>query len=665
MSGPSSVVDSIRQIPTAETIKAEHQIALVDQEQTPERDGEGVEEQEAEINDSEAPTAPTIPGPSLTQKLTRNSSQLQQSLKRHRTRRKYAKYDRDRYDIENGPPDENPANQPQIGEAATAAQTSYLERSRTKAKGFLKRKKTLGRGKDEQDAVIDILYENQRGIFFFGIPKYSSSSLLPSDPKPWQNNQFRTSPVDIRNAQVPDPSWEWAWKSWYVDMSRDVDEEGWEYSFQFAGNFAWHGNHPWFHSFVRRRRWLRMRRRRDTHHHTKEKAHQLTEEYFTIHPRTLRAPSEDFSKAASEMARLSEKFEEEVEIEKMDVSDIASLMRVLKKAAVDREKLVAVRKFVGNGGEELYYLADRMPEIMNLFVFQSSRRQLLADLLHRFDDAHKRREDLTERKHEDEDTQEEHDAATRQAENLMNAVKVADDQVKKLEYWSDIKGMSHRGETLQEASEGHWDLSKWQGLSPNSGEDHPEDTFASKQAASEGVQALHPYPEHVGGEASESEAAPRKKSSVWFDAKENKKEISEDTEHELYSTPAQSTSELPLKGARKKSKGRSSRLDGVYESDEAEEEEEGEEEEGEEEEGEEEEGEEEEGEEEEGEEEEGEEEEAEATSSGARQASVPDIPVPRKQSVQIIEPVPEETTETTTDRTTGGVQQESGAGDSS
>jgi hypothetical protein len=40
-----------------------------------------------------------------------------------------------------------------------------------------------------------------------------------------------------------------------------VDEEGWEYSFFFRG-FVWHGTSPWFHSFVRRRRWIRLRRRR-------------------------------------------------------------------------------------------------------------------------------------------------------------------------------------------------------------------------------------------------------------------------------------------------------------------------------------------------------------------------------------------------------------------
>jgi hypothetical protein len=406
-------------------------------------------------------------------------------------------------------------------------------------------------------------------MFLFGIPKYSSSSLLPTDPKPWQNAQFRTSPVDIRNAQVPDPSWEWAWKSWYVDMSRDVDEEGWEYSLKFYGKWSWHGNHPWFHSFVRRRRWLRMRRRKDMKHHTREKAHELTAEYFTIHPKTVRPLSE--IDGASEMVRLREKAEsaDEEELGKMEIADIGSLMGVLKKATVDREKIVAVRKFIDTAQEELYYLADRMPEIMSLFVYQSSRRQLLADLLHRFDETRKKQQDLSAHKHEgDEKAQQEHDAAGKHAENLINAVHAADDQVKKLEFWSDIKVMAQHGDLLTEAEGGSWDRSKWQGLaSPTSPEtDHPQQGFKSKQKASEGVKDLHSHPEHdEAGEEEEKEGIPgeRKRSMPYWDAKEHS-----DSTQGAYSTAAESASQISRKGSRKDKGIRVSglNLDGVDES---------------------------------------------------------------------------------------------------
>ncbi|KAF2482810.1 hypothetical protein BDY17DRAFT_166858 [Neohortaea acidophila] len=561
MSTPSSVLNSLRNVPTAQTILNEHHISLLDQER-PAQNGD------AERNYSDeppTPATPSTPGP-LTRRLTK------QSMKRQWSERKYAKYQPDKYHIHEDPlpPDEDPANAPQAGEEASRIQTSMLERSRAKAKSYLKRRGTMGQRKNENDSVVDILYENQRGMFLFGIPKYSSSSLLPSDPKPWQNAQFRTSPVDIRNAQVPDPSWEWAWKSWFVDMSRDVDEEGWEYSFMFKGGYAWHGNHPWFHSFVRRRRWLRMRRRRDVHHHTKEKAHELTAEYFTIHPKTVRPASEDYSRmGTSEMARMKERRrrQDEVEVDQMDITNIASLIYVMKRASVDREKLVAVRKFTDGAGPELYYLSERMPEIMNLLVFQSSRRQLLADLLHRFDAAHERRQSLADHKHDDEEAQKQHGEASQQAENLINAVKAADEQVKRLEYWSDIKSMVHGGEILHGTSDGDWDRARWQGLRDASGKGS---SFASKQAASEGAPKLHAHPEHPPTEDDESAfTAPSTQSEGGQVVAIKHPGKDSDTGHETegYVTAAESVSEMPGKSPRSnKGKARLSNIDGVLES---------------------------------------------------------------------------------------------------
>lgn len=558
-----SSASSLRRSRTAATLDSEHNIALIDQERPAQRIS-------AEQSDSEAPTAPPTPGGApLGKRLTSNSVALQQSVKRELTKRKYAKYDRKRYDHGDVPEDAelDPSNAPQQGEVANAAQVGYLERGQKKVSKLMKRKRTMGMGKHEQDEVVDVLYENQRGAFLFGIPKYSHASLFPrADPKPWQNAQFRTSPVDIRNAQVPDPSWEWVWNSWYVDMSRDVDDEGWEYNFNFYGTSSWHGNHPWFHSFVRRRRWLRLRRKRDAAHKTKEKSHELTADYFTIHPKTLRPASEDFSKAAStDLARMERHLEDEIQVEKMDIDDIGSLDMALKKASIDREKLVAVRKFVDTGGAELFYLSERMPGIMNMLVFQSSRRQLLSELLAHFDQARRRRESLEDHSHGDQQGQQEHDDAARQAENLMKAVQAADEQVKKLEYWSDIKGMAEGGKTLQDTSEGHWDLSKWQGLSPADTEQHPVATFANKQKASEGTPSLHKHSEHES--ASEVES---KSGNAWFDAKQTPKDVSETEE---YTTAGESASEVSKRKKSSKGKGKGRATDGVKSLDGVEEEE--------------------------------------------------------------------------------------------
>lgn len=65
--------------------------------------------------------------------------------------------------------------------------------------------------------------------------------------------------MDVENYQLPDPTWEWVSKEWMIDMTGDVDEAGWQYALKFHGA-VWHGNYKHFRSFVRRRRWLRLRR---------------------------------------------------------------------------------------------------------------------------------------------------------------------------------------------------------------------------------------------------------------------------------------------------------------------------------------------------------------------------------------------------------------------
>ncbi|KAK5114560.1 hypothetical protein LTR85_010137 [Meristemomyces frigidus] len=527
MSRQSSFLNTLREVPTGDKLKAEQTISLVDH--TKAADEPSNAEQDAERANSDAERAnsdatenPPTPAANerLIKRLTNNSLSVQQSVKRQISRQKYSRYGQDRYGGDDDgttnsssalPPDEDPANGPQPGDPVPDTQTGYLERGRAKANKLRKRKRTgLGGGKETDDTVIDILYENQRGWFLFGVPRYSASSLLPSDPRPWQNKDFRTSPVDIRNSQVPDPSWVWVWKNWYVDMSRDVDEEGWEYSMVFKAGQNWHGNHPWFHSFVRRRRWLRMRRRKEVHHVTKEKSHELTAEYFTIHPHTIKPGSEEQSKArTTEMARRRARMEDEVPIEKMEITDIGSLVRALRKAAVDREKLVAVRKFVAEGGDELYYLGERMFDIMSLFLYQSSRRQLLADLIAHHDDAHERKDELKGHSHTDDaDAQKDHDKAVRHAENLHNAVVAAEEQVKRLEYWSDVKGMANEDELLHPER-----LPKDATASGG----HPVSAFASKQRHTDGAPKLHGRAEH-GSKGGDSSAAPSKQSSTWFDA---------------------------------------------------------------------------------------------------------------------------------------------------
>ncbi|KAK3115661.1 hypothetical protein LTR53_004762 [Teratosphaeriaceae sp. CCFEE 6253] len=466
---------SLSNVPTPDRVRADHNISLIDHTRP----------QAAERSPSTSTAAPsTIEPPTpLLKRLTNNSLSLQESVRQQLAKQKYAKYGQDRYTESTGDTSTKPGTDE--GDGLERTPTGYLERGRAKAKGLLKRKRTRRFGREKEDTVIDILYENQRGWFLFGAPRFSSSTLLPSDPRPWQNAQFRTSPVSILSAQVPDPNWEWVWKSWYTDMSRDVDEDGWEYSLMFRQETNWHGNHPWFHSFVRRRRWVRMRRRKSDTRQATEKSHELTADYFTIHPRMMK-PSSDEVRSRSRMVGIQQ-HTEDVPVEKMEVASIGELAQALRKAAVDREKLVAVRRFVNSAGDELFYLAEHMEEVMGRFVYQSSRRQLLTELMSHHDTAHEQQEALAAHDHAD-DKVEEHGAAVKRADNLHRAVRAAEDQVMRLEYWSDIRDMAPQG---------------------TAGTSHSDEAFKNKQSPHEGAHEPHKHPEHIGERANGVDRGPQ------------------------------------------------------------------------------------------------------------------------------------------------------------
>jgi hypothetical protein len=293
------------------------------------------------------------------QSLTGHAQSLQGSVQNRMTSRKYRNYREGRFI---GPDDpDNPGSGDELSSIATPGKVT---RGKNKVRGLLGTRKQMKLALEE-DAVIDVLYENQRGWWVFGVPHFSSKTLLNFDPKPWLNGNKKPSPVNITNAQVPDPSWEWAWKSWYVDMSRDVDEEGWEYSFWFSDGTAWHGTHPWGYSWVRRRRWLRKRVRKQPQKSAPQ-GHAFTSDYFTIHP--PKAPSRSSSFVFNTEARQNLAKAEHYLEDPEDVRDIGSLLNSLKRAAIDREKIVLVRHFIDNGGDDLHYLGDQASLLLVRFI---------------------------------------------------------------------------------------------------------------------------------------------------------------------------------------------------------------------------------------------------------------------------------------------------------
>lgn len=313
--------------------------------------------------------------------------------------------------------------------------------------------------KPEPDSQIDILYENQRGGFLCGVALFSGSALGNLDPAPWTNSVNKTSATNITNAQVPDPSWEWVWKEWKVNLTDEVDEDGWEYSFMFAKAFSWHGP-SWWNSFVRRRAWIRKRVKRQAGY-SGNQAHMLNPDYFTIHPVMDRSRSPASTVPQSLTNRYSatsiarREMEEEAVTE--DITNIGALMKALRLARIDREKMEAVENFIEHGGDDLYYLQDHMHEIMRTFIFQASRRLLLSHLLKIFNEASERKKSLAKGESIGRDQQ-------RRLSNLEAAVSHADEEVKRLEFWSDVKDMAEKGETKGALDENQGWGTKWTGI---------------------------------------------------------------------------------------------------------------------------------------------------------------------------------------------------------
>lgn len=123
----------------------------------------------------------------------------------------------------------------------------------------------------------------------------------------------------------------------------------------------------------------------------------------------------------------------EPEQDRPDIEDIRMLLQVLRSARIDRERREAVENYVEHA-IDLTELQHEMHEIMSLFIFQQSRRQLLSYLMQKHEETAKAWEEdkSLELKHRKEAL----DAATRHAE----------EEVCKLAYWSDVKQMAESGE---------------------------------------------------------------------------------------------------------------------------------------------------------------------------------------------------------------------------
>jgi hypothetical protein len=122
--------------------------------------------------------------------------------------------------------------------------------------------------------------------------------------------------------------------------------------------------------------------------------------------------------------------------EPLEIEDIETLLSVLRSSRIDREKREAVENYIEHA-VDLSQLQDEMHEIMAIFVFQASRRQLLGHLMRTYDRVVRELED---------DKSNDNKQLLDRKDALEAAVKHADEEVAKLAYWSDIKKMAERGE---------------------------------------------------------------------------------------------------------------------------------------------------------------------------------------------------------------------------
>jgi hypothetical protein len=145
----------------------------------------------------------------------------------------------------------------------------------------------------------------------------------------------------------------------------------------------------------------------------------LGEDYFTIHAMGEKSRDSSADRTVKHRSSFSNnaRNESDTEQDPDDISDILKLMAALKRARVDREKMWAVRAFLDQGGDELFYLADRMDEIINLFIYRTSRRQLQCILL----DEHQAAK--TQMQKDEEDERDVDEALDKKANYLLKAIR--------------------------------------------------------------------------------------------------------------------------------------------------------------------------------------------------------------------------------------------------
>ncbi|RUS28123.1 hypothetical protein BC938DRAFT_482284 [Jimgerdemannia flammicorona] len=272
-------------------------------------------------------------------------------------------------------------------------------------------------------------------------------SLVQVDPPPWSDKDMKYTPMDIHTYQLPDPTWEWVHAQWLIDMSGDVDEgmfavsggverSAMDYdqvpknrqsadmkpylsncSVLIPNACALHRRLgiclplPRFHlaciylnpppsptpftgaylalrSFVRRRRWIRLRRRKANAISTPSssvpssagpsRSTSVSSKRINVVrlpplvPMPVPIPPREYSPASS-----TTDLGAEIEVDVLSV-----LAERMAARRIDRERLEVVREWLAEeGGRGVKKIETRLAEFMKLFQYEESRKKFLLLLL--------------------------------------------------------------------------------------------------------------------------------------------------------------------------------------------------------------------------------------------------------------------------------------------
>ncbi|KAG9241290.1 hypothetical protein BJ878DRAFT_521478 [Calycina marina] len=316
---------------------------------------------------------------------------------------------------------------------------------------------------EDPDEITEVLWENERGLVLCCcFPMFSSAALGNLDPAKWTDVNHNRSTKDPSNInEVPDPTWEWVDATWRSVMDDGKDDQGWEYSFMFFRKFQWHKHSKWWNSFVRRRAWTR-KRRRIHHYENNQMRPEITgqdRDYDLIH-RATRSRSRSLGRTYKLDPRPFSVISVEGKANPMkgDIKDIPHLLLALKHMLKTGERVKAVENFIRNSSDDSYDdIKTRMAEMMDYILFQSSRRLLLSDLLETLEEAAEQHKDT-------DDKEDVVSPAQKRLKKLEAALRAADAEVRKLQFWLTIKDMAERGETSAAVGGPGWKKEGWSGV---------------------------------------------------------------------------------------------------------------------------------------------------------------------------------------------------------